>query len=480
MSPPPAAAVSSLRRHLAAIALLALLVRAVIGVWATGRGEMEGLSYAYEASGYALAAGYGFIRPVYGQPAEVDLPRLVAEQAALGRRVGPGTAPPITPTRWRPASLHPPGYAAFLCALYELTGQPVGPWARTLQALLDAGACVLVARIGLRLGGRLAALFAGYGSAVFPPLAYLVTSHVADSLTPPFVVLAFWLVLRGLDSHRLGWWIGAGAALASLWMLRPDYAALGPFLLLGAAVLRTGVRPLLLRAAVLLLTVALAVLPWALRNRRAIGEFTPGATSSGLVLMQSIGMFSNPLHIPLEDDWYNREAVRAGFESAEDPRAERMFRTRFLAVARTHPLLVARSWLLRLGLGLVPPYHWGYDNPWYKRNSYYAFLAREGRSPMGTLLHHPTEVLRAYWDRILFLPVSLLLLVGSIAGLVLARARWRDVAVALLPYAYVVLVHLPLYMTMRMLVPGVFGQLIMLGYWYERLVLRRSVRMLEI
>lgn len=458
MRPPQPDAPS--RRHWIAIVLLALAVRAAVGFMADGNGEMEGLAPAYEENAYALAAGYGFVRPVYGAPPEVVLRPIVDSLAVRGERLTPARAPRLTPARWRPVTLHPPGYAVWGWLLYRIFGPPMTVWARVFQALFDAAACLLVMRIGQRFGGRFAALVAGYGSALFLPLAYLVTSRVADALTPPLVVLAFWTFLQGLDSGRARWWAGTGAVIAALWMLRPDYAPLPAFLLLVAAIARPGFRTRLVPAAAMLLTTAVLVLPWAFRNQRAIGEFTPSATSSGMVLLQSIGMFPNPHGIQLEDGWYDVEAVRAGFESAEDPGAARMFQKRYLAIARRDPMLIARSVAIRLGLGLVPPYHWGWRNTYYDGHSYYDYLAREGLGPLAALKRHPLDILRAYWDRFLFLPIALLLLAGSIACVVLARGARREALLLLAPFAYVVGVHLPLYMTMRMMVPGVFAQLV--------------------
>src|SRR5437879_5522854 len=99
------AASTGLNRHLVAIALLALLVRAAVGLMASGRGEMEGLSLRYEGDAYAMAAGYGFVRPVLGQPAQVDLLALVAELGRRGERLSPANAPRLDPARWRPATL---------------------------------------------------------------------------------------------------------------------------------------------------------------------------------------------------------------------------------------------------------------------------------------------------------------------------------------------------------------------------------------
>jgi 4-amino-4-deoxy-L-arabinose transferase-like glycosyltransferase len=457
-----------LRGHFVAILLLALVVRGGIGMLANGRGEMEGLADRYEDSAYAMAAGYGYVRPALDH-APADLRGLVARLAEHGARLTPANAPPMDSAQWRPATLHPPGYSALLLLFYRTLGPPVTLWARILQALLDAGACVLVAMIGMEFGGRFTGLFAGYACALFLPLAFQVTSRVADGFGPPLTVLIFWLFLAGLQRRTVAAWSAAGVVTGLLWMMRPDFALLPAFLLAGAMLLRMPWRRLLGGGLAWLLVTSVLVLPWALHNRRTIGELNAGSTATGMMLLQGVGMFPNPYGIHPEDAWYDQEARRAGLESCEDPHASRMFTQRFLGIVRRDPGLFVRQTLLRLELALVPPYHWGMINPDYDRYGYYHFRRVEGGGPMQILFHHPLELLRAQWDRFLFLPVSLLLLLACIACIAHPRADRRRAIVLLLPFLYVLLVHLPMFFTTRMMVPGTFVQWIALGIVIERM-----------
>src|SRR5207245_314162 len=125
----------------------------------------------------------------------------------------PRNAPRIDPARWRPATLHPPGYSLFLLILYRIFGPPMTLWARIVQALADAASCLLVFQIGRRLAGPRVGWFAAVGTALFPPLAYLVTSRVADAWTPALFTLVFWLYLRALETGRVRWWAAAGASI---------------------------------------------------------------------------------------------------------------------------------------------------------------------------------------------------------------------------------------------------------------------------
>jgi 4-amino-4-deoxy-L-arabinose transferase-like glycosyltransferase len=454
------------RWTLVALVVVALCVRALIGVWANGRGEMEGLAYRYEHDAYAIAAGYGFVRPFEGAPPQVNLLAYEDSLEERGERIAPANAPAIEPQRWRPSTLHPPGYAGFLAAVYRVFGNPLIPWAKAVQALLDSLACVGVYAIGRRLAGPRVGLFAGWAVALFLPLAYLVTSRVADSLMPAWNVLTFYLYVRGLEAGRMRWFALAGLALGLSCLFRPDGLLLPGALGIGALLVLPWRRAVL--GSALLGVVALAVLvPWGLRNLREHGTFNVTTHAGGMTLYESIGQFPNPYGIVFDDGEMHTLALRQGFEGLDDPRADRWFKQRFLGIVRENPGLIASQVARRIPLGVMPLYRWGYDNPNYEGHGFYD-QTRKGRGPFQAVLAEPGELFLAYWDRLIFGIVSLLLFVANV--LLLTHSSTRRIGwILFLPYLYVFAVHLPLVMGARLFVPVVFVQWIAVGVLLERL-----------
>lgn len=461
-----------------AIVLVAIAVRVAILAISGGQGEMPGLAFRYQDAAYAMAAGFGLIRPAEGAPdsagalhwvpAEVSLPRWVDSLATRGERLTPASAPRITPSRWRPVLDHPPGYPLYLLGLYRTLGPPVMRYAIAIQIVCDALACLLVFAIARRLAGPRVGLVAAAAVAIFPPIAFLATSQVADAWAPSLFVLCFWLFLRALDGR--GWlrWATVGIAFGGLCMMRPDFLAAPVFLGL-IAVLISSARPRVLAGSiVMLLAFALTLTPWSLRNHRLLGRFTPGTTAAGMTLLQSVGQFPNAHGVGMMDQWYVDEAHHQGFEGTYDPAADRMFSQRYFEIARRDPALILKAMLRRLAISLAPPYHWGFANRFYEGHTFYDYVQREQLGPSAALMKHPAEILRAYWDRFVFVPISLLLLLASLALAWLGRRDWRTVLVLLAPWLYVVAFHLPLFMTTRMLVPGLFAQLIALAWCIER------------
>ncbi len=434
---------------------------------------MEGLAYRYERDAYAIVAGYGFVSPANVGPPQVELIALADSLGRTGQRLSPARVPAMDPARWRPSSLHPPGYAAFLALVYRLGGPPLFLRVKALQALIDSAACVLLYFVGRRFGGRRVGLFAAWCAALFPPLAYLVTSRVADALMPAFLLVIFAAWLRALDTRRIAWSVATGLGIGIASLFRPDYMLLPSFFLVGALVTvpwRTALWSTLLIGA----CAFLVLVPWGLRNRRVDGVFNVTTHAGGMALYQGIGQFPNPYGIVFDDDVMEGQAKRAGFEGIDDPRADRWFRRRYLAIARENPGLILRNAVQRIPLGILPLYHWGYDNPAFAGHGFYDYL-RRGVSPTQAIVRHPREVLSAYWDRLLFGVIGFGLLLSSLALIAFDRQRWRWGVLLAIPYLYLVLSHLPFMLGARLLVPAVFGQFIALGIWVERLVFHRPL-----
>jgi 4-amino-4-deoxy-L-arabinose transferase-like glycosyltransferase len=460
------------RLTLLVVFVIALAVRAAVGILARGHGEMEGLAYRYERDAYALAAGYGFSHPRENAPPQVDL---IAYADSLGRRgekLSPHTVPAKDPARWRPTTLHPPGYAGFLAAVYRVVGEPLFPWVRALQAIVDAAACVALFWIVRPMLGSWVARFTAFGCALFAPTAYLATSRVADAVVPALLIATYGVWLLALRSRRLHWFAGSGLLLGLLCLFRPDYLLLPSFLFVGALCVGP-VRSALVGTAALMLTALLVLLPWGLRNQRVNGVFNLATHAGGMSLYQGIGQFPNPYGIVFDDDRMEAEVRRAGFLGLDDPGADHWFRERYLAIARHDPGLIVKNALRRLPMGIAPLYRWGYENPHYAGHGFYDYV-RAGESPYQAVFRHPRELWLAYWDRLVFAVVGLLLTLASLRLIVLDRAHWRVGVLLALPYLYVLIAHVPFLLGTRLLVPAVFGPIAALGAWAERLVRRAS------
>jgi hypothetical protein len=168
---------------------------------------------------------------------------------------------------------------------------PAPPAGRYLAALLSSLALPVAWLVARRLGGPRTALLALALLAIDLDQAQLGASLLAE---PLFTLLLLLFALAWVSGRLLP----AAAALALAALTRPE-AALLPFAL--AAGGREWRRPLVLVAAV-----ALALLPWTLRNARVFGTFVPFTTTGGVTLHS--GMNEGELGLPFRKRGQGRAA----------------------------------------------------------------------------------------------------------------------------------------------------------------------------
>lgn len=175
----------------------------------------------------------------------------------------------------RPTAQSMPLWPAVLSLL------PAGEQGRWLNALFSTLALPVAWAAGRKLAGTRVALLALSLLAIDLDQATLGGSLLAE----PLFTLLLCLFALAWAHGRVAW---AALALALAVLTRPE-AALVPFAL--ALFGREWRRPM-----VLIVAVALALAPWAHRNRRAFGEFVPLTTTGGIALHS--GMNAADLKLP--------------------------------------------------------------------------------------------------------------------------------------------------------------------------------------
>ncbi len=200
--------------------------------------------------------------------------------ASWGSQILPSPEVRFSPRRL-PFIFHPPLYVYFVGVPFAIFG--------TLEAVKYAqcvAGVLLVPALGLvgrRAFGERAGLVAAGIAAFYPELVWFASHFWAETV---FTVLLWWAIERLLAADGDE---GAKAALASglLWGLavltRETVLYFLPLAALWLAWRRAGGTR---RAAVLLATAAVVVLPWTLRNWLVFDAFVPVSTSGALNLWQ--------------------------------------------------------------------------------------------------------------------------------------------------------------------------------------------------
>jgi len=181
-----------------------------------------------------------------------------------------------------PTLIRLPGYPLFLVAVWSIAGIEHYTAVMLVQMFVEAGTCFVVAEMARETAGQRAAKIAFALCACCIFLANYVATPLTETLATFSAALALMAAVKGLKRLRTGgwlrWWLLCGLATAAGVVLRPDggilLAALGVYLFLWMILVGDGKR--ILAAGMVVAAIGLAPLvPWTLRNQRALHVFQP-------------------------------------------------------------------------------------------------------------------------------------------------------------------------------------------------------------
>jgi hypothetical protein len=267
----------------------------------------------------------------------------------LGQEIGNGRGyriPPFT----TPTSYYPVGFPALLGAITWLTLHTPLPDSSilataTLQIVMGVATAALVWFVADRTWGRRVANVAAWLMALWPNAVMAVATYSLET-TFTALVLASVAVLVGHDwstgrapsTQRL---VVFGVVFAATMLVRPF--ALPVLVGLALAVWRSGAgtRTVLRSVAIPVLVVLLAMVPWTLRNARALDAFVPVSTNLGDTMC---------LDRTLDANGTFRFAIHEGCADPALPEVERNGANirKALSFVAHHPVKEVSLWGMRL------------------------------------------------------------------------------------------------------------------------------------
>jgi hypothetical protein len=233
----------------AALVVVAVVLRVVV-IAADGSYEPANDSFDYHRHAVSIAAGDGYPSSEYGS--------------------GVG-----------PTALRPPGYPVLLGAVYAISGDSVTA-GRVAGALLGGLAVLLLFMIVAPLWGRRTALVAAGMLAVFPPSILMSAELWSENLFVVATLAAILAVVRFAGTGQLRWMLAAGALCGVALLTRNIGLVLLVPLLVAAALTGRRFGRSLAAPATMAACVALALIPWTVRNLAEFDRFIPVAASSGV------------------------------------------------------------------------------------------------------------------------------------------------------------------------------------------------------
>ncbi len=215
-----------------------------------------------------------------------------------------------------PLSDKAPGYSVFLAAIYTVFGHSF-IYVYLIQGILSAIVCGATAALGYAVTRkREVALLAGLFMALYPPLALADSEMFNDS---PFGFLVFFLIVLvgwAVSSRKIWPWAIGGLVLGLAMYIRPTAVAFPLIFLVLTLWRRWPFTKAILAVAILLTCTGLVLTPWAVRNQRLFGVFTPMPSQGGRVLYcnwSAINMVSSDLG-SLPADVKEKVGDKTGYE----------------------------------------------------------------------------------------------------------------------------------------------------------------------
>jgi len=200
--------------------------------------------------------------------------------AAINLSEGNGYTNPYTNF---PTAQWPPGYSFLLAGIYYLFG-PTLVGARLANVVLGAATAGVTYVVALRLSDKRTATGAGLLMAAFPSqifFASLVWSEVTFTFGFVLALLCIVMALQAPESQR-GWWLlGAGLLSGASTLVRGQGFFLPVIGFLTWGVLGPGWMRSLKWTAVAVVTMALVMLPWSVRNYLVLHSPVLVSTSFG-------------------------------------------------------------------------------------------------------------------------------------------------------------------------------------------------------
>jgi 4-amino-4-deoxy-L-arabinose transferase-like glycosyltransferase len=197
----------------------------------------------------------------------------IARSIAEGQGFSSPTDLPTGPSAWAP-----PLYPYILAGVFKLFGvySALSAWViLTFNSIFAALTCLTLYRIAERIYGPIVARATAWTWAVFPYAIYWPVRVVWEtSLTTFLLSLALLLTLRMADQPpRLRMWILFGLLWGVIALTNTAIVSMFPFCLLWLLYRLPRRAEQLVGAALCVLTAALVVSPWLLRNYEVFGKF---------------------------------------------------------------------------------------------------------------------------------------------------------------------------------------------------------------
>ena len=368
------------------------------------------------------------------------------ECTAQSKLIDPQDFPPPVQTHLVPLYNDEGGYGLLLAAIWKVTGSHRWWYVRVLQILLDVLMCWLVYRIGRQTFNERTGLIAALVYACFiPGIELAVRPHRDIWVTFLFIITVFQLTSVSTGPNK--WWriLGIGIATGIVAWMRSTVLLF--VILMIPLMFVTKPRREALRFSLLLLAgFLLTFFPLIVRNYVVFNKFMATRGVFWHSFWAGVGQMPNPYGVRDDDETIIRFARSLDSTAQyETDYYEQVLKREAVTYIGQHPLEYAGS-VLKRGVVFVFP--------------------KIGREVFfqPQLPQHVTGMLNLSVAKLALMIVDGLFTGCFLAGIWLARRRWRELAVICYPYLYTLLTLAPFYLVGRNIMNVYFVVLILASY----------------
>ena len=459
------------KRWLLVIVLVGLIFRII---WSSlvysppFQSPYKSMSKMYVRSAYLIVLGEGYSQTLPSSPAQSYVDREIIKPHVEGKNLSSKSEYKIPNEGLYPETLHPPGTSILAAAVMIVTGVDGWKSLQILGIIFDLMGIVLIWYLSALLCPSVKWLpfISSLIYAIYPPLLSVVAAARDIAFMAPLTMLALYNYVRYYQSRKVRYFLLSALVTGVASYFRPDALLFTAFLSLihVAEILNKPslikVSKFFLRPLVAIGVALLLLLPWAIRNHEVVNRWVFTSTGSGCTLVTGLGAFHNPWGFGRSDLDRHKEAQAAGYLDGFDPAADKFFQEKFITAIKSDPSAFAKIVLLRIPMAIAPPYNLGLQIP---KESFGEIRAR------GEVSKNIPNLIRAYWPEVLCSLSAFLGLVGVFYMYRQTEAKSMVWLILLLPYAYVVAVHLLTHMAPYYLLPAISSQIIGLAFIISQL-----------
>jgi len=340
-----------------------------------------------------------------------------------------------------------PGQGILLAGTYYIFREHRYIYLQIIQAIIDSLSVFMLYSIAKQFFNRKVGLLAAFLFAVWIPEARLAVSALRDAWMQVLMLTSLYFFLRGMQKERILYYLLSGLSIAIGVYFRSEMALL-PILYGFIFLLRKrNLKQALYVACIMMFMVLMLLSPWTIRNYVVFHRFIPTNAGLWMSTWQSFGEFENDFGAILSDEKTYEQMQNAGYDAEfKSVEYDDLFKPKVFGVIKDKPFWYLKIVLLRATKIPLQANVWGI-------NAFDSADFTKFRADGGTLSEYIRAFPVQFAGKVIRRITNLTIFLLAFVGIVFYR-KWLESLILLSVPIYNILIHLPLGIMPRYILPG--------------------------